>query len=255
MHPGVYYLYKYKNDQKLRNVGFLKYTLDSDICFLQICARGLSVLQKDSVPLAILYHHDQKIHRMSAGSIPCEAHAINCKTHLSLKTLNFPYPSDKICGFLLQLSDTDLIAAMDESISLVPSKLCSFMIPQVSPELPSSQDSTCNCEKLESKTSSDILKIQRSELSLLPRQYWYLSNNHFLMHGYYNYHHLLLVKEKDHFVLGIPGIYDKYEARAAASFGFPVFSESYTKMLDLSSEETCPYKPFGYWCKNLPITK
>ena len=38
-------------------------------------------------------------------------------------------------------------------------------------------------------------KITRAELSTLPRKFWSLANNSFLLHGYYNYNHLLLVEE------------------------------------------------------------
>lgn len=55
-------------------------------------------------------------------------------------------------------------------------------------------------------------KIDRSELCLLPKKYWFLANNSFLLHGYHNYNHLLLVEEDGHYWLGVPGIYDSHEA-------------------------------------------
>ena len=38
-------------------------------------------------------------------------------------------------------------------------------------------------------------KIQRSDISVLPRRFWFLANNSFLLHGYHNYNHLLLAEE------------------------------------------------------------
>ncbi len=94
----------------------------------------------------------------------------------------------------------------------------------------------------------NIRKIQRSDLSALPRRCWHLANNSFLLHGYHNYNHLLLVEKDGHYWLGVPGIYDPREARAARLFGFPQFTDSYNKLLRLSDEEWDPQGNFGYWC-------
>ena len=58
------------------------------------------------------------------------------------------------------------------------------------------------------KNQSKIRKISRTDLSLLPRRFWHLANNSFLLHGYQNYNHLILVEEDDRNWLGVPGIYD-----------------------------------------------
>ena len=96
-----------------------------------------------------------------------------------------------------------------------------------------------------------IRKIQRSELSALPRKYWSLAGNSFLMHGYHNYNHLLLIEEDGHYWLGVPGIYDARESRAAELFGFPQFTDSYNEVLHLSEDEYNPSGTFGYWCRYL----
>lgn len=51
------------------------------------------------------------------------------------------------------------------------------------------------------------MKIQRGEISILPRCEWKLANNNFLLHGYYNYRHLVLIDEGNQLKLGVPGIY------------------------------------------------
>ena len=48
-------------------------------------------------------------------------------------------------------------------------------------------------------------KISRQDLSCLPRKEWRLANNSFLLHGYYNYHHLLSIEEDGKRWLGVPG--------------------------------------------------
>ena len=76
-------------------------------------------------------------------------------------------------------------------------------------------------------------KITHAEISTLPRRFWPLANNSFLLHGCHNYHHLLLIKEKDHLWLGVPGLYDPREAHMANLFGFPQFTSSYISILNL----------------------
>ncbi len=102
---------------------------------------------------------------------------------------------------------------------------------------------------------SGARKIQRSDLSRLPRKFWSLANNSFLLHGYHNYAHLLLVEENDHIWLGVPGIYDPREARAAELFGFPQFTRDYIRELDLSEEERNDDADFGHWCRYLDQAK
>ena len=104
-----------------------------------------------------------------------------------------------------------------------------------------SDDSAGSCDTAADTDSErpnrSAKKIQRSDLTLLPRKFWFLANNSFLLHGYHNYNHLLLVEEDGHYWLGVPGIYDSHEARAAGLFGFPQFTRSYVEILDLGEDE------------------
>lgn len=96
-----------------------------------------------------------------------------------------------------------------------------------------------------------ITKIQRNEISMLPRCEWRLANNNFLLHGYYNYRHLVLIDNGDILKLGVPGIYHEKEARAAAAFGFPEFVGEEDTNLNLEPEECNPGQQFGYWCRQV----
>lgn len=92
-------------------------------------------------------------------------------------------------------------------------------------------------------------KISRSDLTLLPRKFWPLANNSFLLHGYHNYNHLALIEENGRRWLGVPGIYDTREARAADLFGFPRFTRAYVSVLELTDEERNDTADFGHWCR------
>lgn len=109
-------------------------------------------------------------------------------------------------------------------------------------------------EPFEEKTVSCV-QIDLRDLRELPKRYWYLGNNSFLLHGFFNYHHLIIGKaEEDRWFIGIPGIYQNQERVMAAIFGFPEFipvafagSEKDGKVHDKEAPEAEPINRFGYW--------
>ena len=66
--------------------------------------------------------------------------------------------------------------------------------------------------------------MELNDLRELPKQHWYLGNNSFLLHGFFNYHHLLFGRLPDgKWFIGVPGIYARQERVMASVFGFPGF--------------------------------
>lgn len=115
----------------------------------------------------------------------------------------------------------------------------------------------CNVSSMDTMNNpvprQTIRKIKRQELRILPRKYWNLSNNSFLMHGYYNYNHLLLVEKDGYYLVGVPGVYSTREAHAANLFGFPAFTDEYNSKMELTGEEQNNYGTFGYWCCEIHV--
>jgi len=94
-------------------------------------------------------------------------------------------------------------------------------------------------------------KIQRQDLSRLPRKEWKLANNNFLLHGYYNYHHLLYIEENGKVWIGVPGVFHPREKMAAEGFGFPEFLRIADLEIELSAEDQNVEEDFGYWCRQV----
>jgi hypothetical protein len=97
-------------------------------------------------------------------------------------------------------------------------------------------------------------KIQRQGLSRLPRKEWRIANNSFLLHGFYNYHHLLYIEEDGNVLIGVPGIFHEKEQEAARAFGFPEFRRLTNNEIPLEENERNTYEDFGYWCRQIPRT-
>ena len=81
-------------------------------------------------------------------------------------------------------------------------------------------------------------KIELSEIRSLPSPNWYLCNNSFLLHGFFNYHYLIIKKEiytdsnKEKYYLGVPGVFERPEKVMAMLFGFPIFEELTEEMFE-----------------------
>jgi len=71
------------------------------------------------------------------------------------------------------------------------------------------------------------LQLELQDLVVLPKQYYRLVENSFLLHGYYNYGHLVLARVcrrgLDKFYIGVPGNYYEREKQVAVLFGFESF--------------------------------
>ena len=86
--------------------------------------------------------------------------------------------------------------------------------------------------------------MELRDIRELPRRYWYLGNNSFLLHGFFNYRYLLMGERAgdggNELFLGIPGVYQSQEKVMASIFGFPLFI---TEKKSEAKEDR-----FGYWC-------
>jgi len=68
------------------------------------------------------------------------------------------------------------------------------------------------------------VRMELNDLRELPKQYWYLGNNSFLLHGFFNYRYLLFGRlPGGKWFIGVPGIYAGQEKVMASVFGFPGF--------------------------------
>ena len=86
-------------------------------------------------------------------------------------------------------------------------------------------------------------RMTLQDMEHMPKEWRFLKENHFLLHGFYEYHHLLLGKlcgrHGERFVIGVPGEYGAREQYMAESFGFQDFSPIEQGKKHRGS--------FGYW--------
>lgn len=89
----------------------------------------------------------------------------------------------------------------------------------------------------------ECVRMQLNHLQELPKKYWYIANNSFLLHGFFNYRHIIFgeIKENNRkaYLIGVPGVFQNQERVMASMFGFPEFRTA----------RNTEYKTgnFGYW--------
>lgn len=73
------------------------------------------------------------------------------------------------------------------------------------------------------RNENSYISISPKDFVIFPNEYQKLVHNSFLLHGFYNYQHIILGKYGEEFYLGVPGTYHDREALVANMFGFNGF--------------------------------
>ena len=93
-----------------------------------------------------------------------------------------------------------------------------------------------------------FLSIKPEDFIILQQEYQKLVNNSFLLHGFYNYGHMILGKlsedEEAPVYIGVPGVYYEREKQAAQVFGFAGFE---------STEQPVQAGSYGYYMIEVEI--
>ena len=289
MNPGTFYLYEYENNKRRRNVGFIKTARHYRSCILQIHAAGIPAGNGASLELYAFFRSGQDLIAEQIAVLNCFRRNISARLPIAENSFPEGRPLPQIDGFLICLPGnrhtlfwmaSDLFFDVDISRMRIPSReqagkdiraagaaeLPARAETLVRSEAPVQPDASGPSEgpadpeppgSSEAPDRPSAKKIGRSDIALLPRKFWPLANNSFLLHGYHNYGHLMLIEEGGRAWLGVPGIYSPQEARAADLFGFPRFTRSFAAFPDLAEEERSDSSDFGHWCRcvgqNIPF--
>jgi len=289
MNPGTFYLYEYENNKRRRNVGFIKTARHYRSCILQIHAAGIPAGNGASLELYAFFRSSQDLIAEQISVLNCFRRNISARLPIAENSFPEGRPLPQIDGFLICLPGnrhtlfwmaSDLFFDVDISRMRIPSReqagadiraagaaelpvRSETLVRSEAPAQPDTPDSAVASQQPDTPPSSaapdrpSAKKIGRSDIALLPRKFWPLANNSFLLHGYHNYGHLMLIEEGGRAWLGVPGIYSPQEARAADLFGFPRFTRSFAAFPDLAEEERSDSSDFGHWCRcvgqNIPF--
>ena len=270
----IRYLYEYDQGKRIRNVGFVKVEQTEEKCSVQVHGKGLGAAREETFALAIFYEDGEVCVTFPQGDVKYTAPAFHCELTFTPDDTGIPENYERINGILLESPSGRKYAAVwdgmpvhvdhvrrwapepprqeEPSMPEVPLQPELPTMSEEQPEQPALTEDIPDTQTQESeKLALKVTKIQRREITFLPRCEWQAANNHFLMHGYCNYRHLVLIDDGKTLKLGVPGIYHEKEAKAAESLGFPEFIGLDETRLHLEPEEYNVEERFGYWCRRV----
>lgn len=285
----ICYLYEYQEGRRIRNIGFCKVESSEDGCTVSIHGKGWGMNSPKKLSLYLFWRENGKCLGVYQGELGNVSPALNYRLSYTEEDVGSKARYDRVEGIILCGENGPRYAAVwtDEAVDISrmepagkeemteekeeqPEEPAGVsydvreILPEESRELEEKEPEPFYFDEEEEDSKPEIAeqecqttcrfrctKIQRQDLSRLIRREWQLANNSFLLHGYYNYHHLAFLQEGENLYLGVPGVYSEKERRAAQAFGFPGFVNYEEEMLDLPEGEKEDRADFGYWCRQV----
>ena len=272
----IRYLYEYEQDKRLRNVGFVKAEQGDRECVLHIHGKGLNLQEEKSLRVYLFFTEEEACFGIWQGDAQNVNPAINYRLYYTDQDVGGKEQFARIGGVILEAAGGRKFAAVwdDEAVNIGGMRVYTEErreqeisageeadeqeIPAGEEadeqEIPAGEEADAQEQDMEVADQDRpggflCTKIQRKDLARLPRCEWKLSNNSFLLHGYYNYHHLVFLDDGEWLRVGVPGIYHPKEQKAAEAFGFSEFIRRRDIVVELEKEEREEDDGFGYWCR------
>ena len=277
MRRFIRYLYEYEQEKKMRNVGFVKVEQDVDQCVIHVHGKGFRMEENAQGLRAYLFWNtEDKCIGIPQGVTEVPGPAVNWQLCYTPEDVGKKENYNLVNGIILKDVNGHWYAAVwnDDVVNVCRMEMWKMEEDSVQGEeteckkgLAQDEEPECKKETLQDEESESgkleddlekeaclggkVRKIQRKDMVCPPRCEWRHANNSFLIHGYYNYHHLILTVRDDRLKLGVPGVYHPQEEKAAESFGFPEFIPAEELDLKLTDEEKNDREKFGYWCRDI----
>lgn len=281
----ICYLYEYREGRRIRNIGFCKVEISEGESAVSIHGKGWGMDSPKKLALYLFWREGEQCRGVYQGELNNISPALNYRLVYTVEDLGSKERYDMTEGIILCGENGPQYAAVwtDEDVDISRMEAAGKededyeenqkeaekteekeeeKVEEVVAEMQDDpeekaevQDEKEDFEVAEQECSEkcrfQCTKILRQDLSRLIRREWQLANNSFLLHGYYNYHHLAFLQEGETLYLGVPGVYSEKERRAAQAFGFPGFINYEEEMMELKDGDRETNPDFGYWCRQV----
>lgn len=258
----ITYVYVYENGVKGKNAGFIKAEIRDGKVRMEIQIRNLGRYQgRTQMYLMVQDQKKEEGIAIPLGEIDIRYGSGNACAELQedgLAASNYNF--SQVVGMWMRLDETHVLAScwVEDADQIVmcghkeaASEDADYIVMCGRKETASEDVDRIHSDKnnMEINETTTLRKIDIKEIRNFPKQNWYLCNNSFLIHGFFNYHYLILKKvidnEQTKYYLGVPGIYEKPERMMALLFGFPEF-EAMNDDAEVSEvqDSTNPTGPF-----------
>ena len=272
MRKMVQYLYEYQNGRPVQNVGFVRGECKENSMSLQIYGRGFPIDENQMFEIFMVYFEDDSGIGISMGTIRSQSPVFGYRLEYDIHDVGGQDIFDKIRGIVIsseQAGDKRWYGAAWDGQNVNPEQMIrkeeyeqkllkmttlageEELIEPFDSEEAETEEPESEQEVEQVSEKDQIFKITREDLARLPRTEWKLANNHFLLHGYHNYHHLVSFEKDGACWIGVPGIYHPKEEKVAYSFGFDQFMKPDEGEIELAEEQMDEGENFGYWCRRV----
>lgn len=280
----IAYLSLYEAGEKVCSAGFVSLSLEKEEICVIMQIRNVSREKNQSYPVFLLTESQ----RIDIGTIFIEAGRGNCERkfyfHQGRASVNnWKIKPDEICAIEIKLFENRMIegwwriAGKESSKQLIQDEIPEerkekdnakdnengkgqeiMAVVQEEPELKAVSIASDKWEQLKNQfkimhpfgDEREFVSIEIKDFTVLREAYQKLVNNSFLLHGFYNYRHLILGKDcrigtsnEVCFYLGVPGVFFEREKMVAVMFGFEGFE----------SEGPVEIGKFGYYLRRVEI--
>ena len=288
MRKIVQYLYEYRNGRQIQNVGFVRGEYRENNMSLQIYGRGFRTDENPLFEIFMVYLEDENCIGISMGTIRSQSPVFGYRLEYDIQDVGGKDIFDRIGGIVISseengnklwygatwdgmcINPEQMIskeeyeekllktATLEEEEAVEAEEVITETEENAETEVITEAEENAETEVITEAEEAErldekdqIFKITREDLVKLPRAEWKLANNHFLLHGYRNYHHLVSFEKEGACWIGVPGIYHPNEEKVAYSFGFDQFMKPDEGEVELTEEQMDETENFGYWCRRV----
>ncbi len=260
------YLYECQREKRVRNIGFVKAEFAKDSGSIQIQARGMDTSCGKQLSVYLFYPKEDGYESIFQRQISQRIPLLNYVLEFSKEDMGDARTTEELSGIFLVDEERNCYMATwnDEAVDvgrIQPREEVeraeeeAEQVRVISEKEAEEQGKVVSAEAMEEELEVPPMyvceKIQRKDLARLPRKEWYLANNNFLLHGWYNYHHLLWLEEGENLFIGVPGVCHPRECQVARAFGFPEFRAACEIGAGIGREESGREEDFGYFCRRI----
>lgn len=267
----ITYLYEYEEGHKTKNTGFIRVDIRNDIVNMEVCVRNC-IRMNDKGCVYGLIQLD-KLFGIALGEIKIQRGQNDNRISIEKDNIgNSGYSIEDFVGVAICFEDGGYLASCwkdDSAEEIASGDFLPYQIlgneaktdcgvedmmilkkqDEISVEEENLQEIPIAQEISKEKNIEKYItykKIEIDQIRELPSRNWHLCNNSFLMHGVFNYGYLILKKivdnEKEIYMLGVPGFFEKAEMVMAVFFGFSEFEPIAKKVVDMEMNiESIPF--------------
>ena len=167
--------------------------------------RGCGSPGTGSLRLYLFYETDKECVGIPQGILENVNPAVNYRLRFTRKDTGVPENYARIDGVILEAEGGRRYAAVwdDMPVDVNGMKVWEEAPEEVAPEPEEVSVGRTGKASIRGRAGPAAAdRIQRKDLAELPRCEWRWSNNSFLLHGYYNYRHLLLIEDGEQLETG-----------------------------------------------------